>query len=301
MSMSDFATTNIVSKICNQYFKLAGKQKYDSGIGPMLTYPIAAAKQSGMEPWEEVRNDYSPSCDIEISFNKDVDWYFGPEEIGPNSVDFNLVAAKEITHGLGFDSNLQRTPAAKDKAFLMPKRHQAGDPSVSESKLFSYMSPLDNLSFGSKVSNVECLKYYLNCQTSISTTEMAPISAIFKKFEEIGLFTKPAVIIARLRSVPTSMRLFTSINYDKFEARIDNSTILPLNSTRFGQVADSMANTAEYLMVSTEMNIGRTLTELMANYGGLYGPMTLAVMEQTGYSSRSNPKKFNLVKEQRFL
>lgn len=66
-------------------------------------------------------------CNFEIRFQSNATWHFGQKKISPNATDFQLIAARLITQGLGFYSNLVSLDVINPLPWTVPKLYNYGE------------------------------------------------------------------------------------------------------------------------------------------------------------------------------
>ena len=280
-----------------------------------MSYPIAFVKQVDYQSTKTLNDKKSDllnqkfipelaqriqnigaRCDFEVMFNANRKWYFGNGTIDGDQADFKLVAAKEITKGLGFISNLVQLPY-KDSNLIVPGFYF--DDKNPKTIYMRYMSPMDSLT-SSAVRGLRNLAKYcvdsLLCRESDALTKPEPVSATFTKFEQTGLYGKN---FANYNNTKTESR-----NYLLTGMRLageglnpiltfDNGGQLALASVHSGELNSGYWDSSDYLMTpESSIMTGVTLKEKMARYRYLYGRGALSILEYIGYSTYARPSKF---------
>ena len=282
----------------------------DNGTGPLMTYPKAIVKQAEVLDWslgaitqfKMLLNRFPPeialrilsndkACDFDITFNANLDWHFGNDTITEEQTDFKLVAAKHITQGLGFVTNLERIQVGR-KSYVVPRTYYEDDPNT---KYLSYMSPMDSFTKSEFVAPRNALKEWAESLFDIeSEVELfEPLSITFNLFEKTGLYSKNLTSIKGEWPAP-----FLKVGRRLGNARKD-FTILGLRTSKHELIGVTSGlftrddwNELEFVMTSPSSYVtGETLSDKMMVYGNgrLYGEATLAVMEAVGYATWRNP------------
>ena len=223
-------------------------------------------------------------CDFDISFNANLDWHFGNETITPEQSDFKLVAAKQITHGLGFMSNLEKFKVGRSWS-VAPKKYYENDPNV---KYYSRMSPMDLVTYSDVISGRNIAKAALLCLSCrppvVQTSE--PISNTFDLFERAGLYSTNIPDYGfgpRLSLVAFRLRDSSIIS-----VYINDEPELFMDGVDSGEIYWSHWEDPEFLMTTaSSVYPGVTLLEKIASAGGgrLYGNITLSILEFVGHAT----------------
>ena len=266
----------------------------------MLTYPMAVAKQANFKETQrrqEVVNqglfpDLAPyldqfsECDFDVTFNSNVRWYFGNGRIFTRQTDFRLIAAKQITHGLGFSTNLEpindqgliphglgfatNLEYFNYRGTVAPKTFYTNDQSTTS---YCLMSPLDSITFGRSREVQRGLLSTDGLFTS-SLDELVPISQVFNKFKTIGLYDQNLTIEQfsnwfKFRFLTTAKEFGA---YERFQANFGDGQPLPLFDVYSGQIGDVFRNGPEFLMTNSSSFItGRTLENITLSFNGGMG------------------------------
>ena len=150
-------------------------------------------RKFGIEPARRIIMN-EDRTDFFVTFNANRNWYFGNGSIDRKQADFKLVAAKLVTKGLGFASNL--VLAAQDEGFkyVMPKLYIDYD--LPNTKYMAYMSPLDSLSSSGVATPWVLIKLLIldlfrrDHELLLPQLPREPYCTTFRKFEPIGLYSK---------------------------------------------------------------------------------------------------------------
>ena len=150
-------------------------------------------RKFGVEPARRIIMN-EDRTDFFVTFNANRNWYFGNGSIDRKQADFKLVAAKLVTKGLGFASNL--VLAAQDDGFkyVIPKLYIDYD--LPNTKYMAYMSPLDSLSSSGVATPWVLIKLLIldlfrrDHALLLPQLPREPYCTTFRKFEPIGLYSK---------------------------------------------------------------------------------------------------------------
>ena len=208
-----------------------------------------------------------------------------------------MIAAKHITRGLGFVSNIWFFED-EERLVLQGSRTLAAPKWISQDHLdeeLAYMSPIDALVYGKIPVTLQ------NCFTGIfcnpSVGPMQPLSVTFRKFQNIGIYGQN---ISALQINPWKMmqyrgiawELFSIIDEGNMKLRLSDGSTLPMSSTSLGSIDVTMWQGEEFLMAESRIGeFGKTLANLMTrkNMTRIYGPQTLKVLGEIGYATKRNP------------
>ena len=230
-------------------------------------------------------NSYNSSeCDFkfQIDFHPNLDFHLGNGEIPDGSIDFQLTAARAITFGLGFHSNIRRdyTLITRDPIASMVEIESNGVKTITR------MSPMDSLIY------TEPQLGYLMTPFNIVEAELQPISKILKRFEKLGGYKSTHSILQFIRIQMVRGEL--GILLDRhLEIRFHDGTVLPIKMPTFGtHIVIDMVGGPEFLMQTLDLERGRSLQSLLETqgHGNIYGPLTLKLMQHVGYATIDNPK-----------
>jgi hypothetical protein len=244
-----------------------------------------------------VENGPLPFRDIDVlaTFNSRVGWYFRDDEStrGSTRYDFELVAAHEIMHGLGFSSGmidmssieqLRQVTTFTDR-FLTPALYFADPLRAELTTPVSTLKPINIYDFyvrSDRESYVDLAK-----RLSAFPKQRQPIGDFLTRFQRSGdpfqaarsIFQMASAGVGRLRFQPPQGQpivLFSPTRYAQ-------------GST--GSHVDLAANaTADFLMVPA-LAPGRTIEQLMQanNARSFFGPATTTIFETIGWPTRANP------------
>ena len=151
---------------------------------PRKTSKFNSLRQAFGPEYAEIVSRYEDGCDFDISFNSNRNWYFGNGTIDEDQADFKLVAAKHITQGLGFASNLIKI-TRRGAELVVPKVYL--DDELPNTFYMAYMSPLDSLSRSRTVNLWNLAK---NIFSPLTTFSHDPYSETFREFKKLGLYSK---------------------------------------------------------------------------------------------------------------
>ena len=236
-------------------------------------------------------------CDFAITFNASRNWFFGNGNIAAEQTDFKLVAAKQLTHGLGFITNLEETQGG----LTVPRTYYLNDTDI---KCLRYMSPLDSLSktvfFRHRDLAVSIVSVLLGGPTLNNRIE--PIENVFKLFQNTGLYTK------NLNSHKTTIvenikYYFAGIRIEDLggpRVQVDGTTIFNLLDAYSGQISYESWDTENFLMTErASLETGIKLADKMQSndQGRLFGNGILSVLEEVGYASWRHPHMIEFANE----
>ena len=279
-----------------------------SDLGPIMGYPDILRKQL-MHNETRARNEeidtvvrrvlfpdvvkhvntFKPTnCDIAIEFlfSNEFKWHFGDRDIQTDAVDFRLMIAREITRGLGFESHIRL--AENDDVI---RAYPATDFKLRGKSVYARRSPLDNLLVGRNPPEIfNTFGRHLE-----QTNTRYPISAIFDKFEKLGLYKFKLPTYAsfnlgfRLRHTAWQLGI---IMRDSIVAKIDDGSHLSIVFQNNGRLSTNSVDGAEFLMSTQAAVKGVSLRQLMQQYNveNVYGPKMLKIFEALGYSTLSKPE-----------
>lgn len=249
-----------------------------------MTYPNAIIKQADHQTPRSSHTDIlqilpleitqkKPSndeCDFSLSFNinNNLQWYFGSGEIGQMQGDFKLAAAKYITKGLGFMSNLVEQEVG-GRSYIVPRKYYENNPSEMA---LSYMSPLDKYTFA--VYNGKFKE---------------PLSKVFGLFEKTGLYSQyDSSFKPNERQISNYYAVGSRLaGIESFEFTIDGETVRSQGREDF----EFIPNSPNFLMHrSSSFSFGTRLTDAINKHGSLYGPFILRVLQEVGYATPTNPQ-----------
>ena len=227
--------------------------------------------------------------DIKIEFNSRVQFYYNTfnssEPIKHNELDFELIAAHELSHGLGFTTSLtDYNSYGKDlPAFIGPKIYLAPNGvNLMPSSALDYMMYGGNYarSFGD-MSN-EMFDIGCDITTDISCAKSV-VSQNSMGYAMYHLLTRGKIEL--VTKDDTKLQLSTDTN--EF---IPGQTLVHLHQ--------SFDNTLEFLMTPFPAS-GETLETKLHKFdsNSLYGPKTLKVFEGIGYNTKATRQEIRLYHE----
>ena len=233
-------------------------------------------------------------CDFDITFNANLDFHFGNDTITEEQTDFKLVAAKHITQGLGFMTNLERIQVGR-KSYVVPRTYYEDDPNT---KYLSYMSPMDSFTKSDVIAPrnalKNCAKSHFCLRSEVETFE--PLSNTFELFEKTGLYSKNLTGF-KIRGITLIQYLMVGRrlgNPDYQHTSVQTTTSyrrIILDCVTTGLFDYSYWFSPEFVMASVSTYPAKTLIDKIEAYGigRLYGNATLEVMEAVGYATWRNP------------
>ena len=269
-----------------------------------LTFPIALVKQVdkkiellGEAFGPEIARQfikYEDRCDFNLTFNSNRNWYFGNGTIDPLQSDFKLVAAKHLTQGLGFVSNLMMI-IDEELEFVVPKLYV--DDKLPNTLRMALMSPMDSLSssrvVNRKIMAKELLYSFFDKQVPESDLPYEGFSTTFKTFEETGLYSKnltnyEMTELERIMYHTAGFRLFgDDINP---VVMLNGNGIMRLSNSYSGEFDSEYWNDDDYLMTpQSSLITGVTLAEKMNRHRVLYGRGAMSILKYVGYATRTKP------------
>ena len=241
--------------------------------GQLLRYPQALVKQ--------VSNNQFSGVDITIVANSEVEWYFGNGPIEVGLFDFEYFLVRELTHGLGFHSLFEpRVNSATNEGYIIPEPKFSG-------VLTKF---LPTIAFQSLLhtGNQSVLELSSRIQ---SYPPMA-----------VGLFKYIQMFEKSKGMFPLAVELYKMATNDELQVQLKNSSLKLYCPQEFSpgsinRLDPSLFPTEEFMMTAMTP-LGMTLKNEMEKRGmrQVYGPLTLQVLEELGYSTSKSPKiqKFEL-------
>ena len=299
--------------ITNSTRKYAGQKLFPNGTaGKRLAYPIGVVKQSKTVLYRLMHKKLANEtrsiiyeyleADFEISFNCRTNWNHQKSSLEDPTTDFDLIAAHQITIGLGFDTNLiQYSGSQRGYSFQSRGINHIGPKLLfdadTNSLNMSYMSPLDNLMYGKPPTNLA--QALLSIFYMQSESKLAPISETFGQFASINIFSRNFLqsefsLLEKLRFHWIGESLTSIFDARRVEAWFDDGKVLKLDPTysNIGLVHQDLWRTNDFLMTAfvKETKV-LELNDLMRRFndGKLYGDLTLKVLEEVGYSTYRKP------------
>ena len=200
----------------------------------------------------------------------------------------NLVfAARELTRGLGFRTELVHYTTMKIAAFVGPAVISKSSFLNLQSQLSTYRpSVFDSLIYG---------------ELSNQRHSFLQLVNIISSFARSSKFTRDQYLqgILKNRNVKFAGNIMYNLLYrGKLEAKFGNEGALPIQGTvlGFGFVDYRLDDTPEFLMTLGGSKMYK-LTEKMRelDMSTIYGPKTLSVLEELGYSTRRKKQQLDLI------
>ena len=236
----------------------------------------------------EVTNEILTSasaCDFAIDFYGNRNWYFGNGTIAPTQYDFRLIAAKEITKGLGITSNMeiQLDGALYFKSMIQKQYFDPGHPQRLQPR---YMSPWDSLIYATYMADTpRKLSNGYGILKTPKRGDQFPFSTFFKKFNDAGYY--------QTGTEGFDMKIWKEfVKLDNWrvvlgEGRFLNLTYVPYASMEINAEYNC---TNEFLLSPVFYN-GSSIETIMRHFnnGSLYGPLTLEALQMMGHATRQNP------------
>ena len=240
---------------------------------PIQYFPVLGVINSAIMAFSTVGSD----CDFNIVFNRDKDWYFGNGSITHTQYDLRFTAAREITKGLGFSSNMAlEFNDGLELTKFSPVKYNILDNQEAHT---SYMSPLDSLIYGEYRPNVTQRNMAFKLQNTSIGNDQLPLSTFFR--------TRESNIKAR--------REFLKV--DNWRVKLKEGRFLNLSYIPFDSMvlSASYGRTREFLM-NPLLYRGCSIDTLMRVYnnGSLYGPLTLEALQLIGHATPQNPHLIQL-------
>ncbi|KAJ3315038.1 hypothetical protein HDV04_004838 [Boothiomyces sp. JEL0838] len=259
-------------------------------------YPQALVKQMNLN-----QNLNFAAVDIFAEFNSDFDFYFKDQgiPIKTNQSDFEFVICHEMTHGLGFESNLAQYSSYYDgngfhvtsnNDYIAPLPFAQGN-SLS-SATASSLAPLSI--WDSFVQSANASFADLGRKITSFKQNNVPLSQFITNFETSGdPYNAARQIMQVISSGPNEIFFQTSnkqsVQLFSISGYRQGSTLVHVN--------ESMSSTADFLMIPVMRPLlGQALDSIIAkaNSKGIYGPGILGVMSTIGYPTTDSPQVGNL-------
>ena len=241
-------------------------------------------------------NSYSTVCDFHLHFNKKTEWHFGPAPISENATDFQLLAARLITKGLGFDTNLY-SPKDRDSKQVSPKLFH---PSEKYPNLLSFrrMTPLDSIIIGNSANSISRVGGH-RLRTAVEGGS-AKISETWNRLHKLGFYrSKPfspvelrLKYILAVRYKYVCQQLYYILQQD-IEAYIPGEEGMKLKFHPEGSYDIREPSGQEILMSESTRDMkGKTLMQALREIDQieLYGPLMMNVLRTIGYATYEKPK-----------
>jgi hypothetical protein len=257
--------------------------------GVTVMVPQALVKQvntDGPVPFRDV--------DVLSTFNSEIGWYFrdDPTTAGRQQFDFELVAAHEIMHGLGFASGLVDLSSIEDlrqltqfrDSFLTTSLYFETDDVTTRTPV-STLKPLNVFDFFVKGPSDSYVDLYRRMDAF--PKRKRTIGAFLTEFQRSGDPFDAARTAFRVASAGIGRLTFNPPN---------GNPIVLFSPTRFSQGSsgshlDLVANaTANFLMVPA-LSPGRTIEQLIESNRAtsFFGPDIAAIFEAIGWPMKANP------------
>ena len=277
------------------------KRLKNNVVGPVLAYPEALIRQAvhgtrlqadqqlqqnlgniqiPPETVENIVEFAGYDCDINFNyeFSDQIRWFFGTGFIRANELDFKLMAAKALTIGLGFHSNLE-IQKIRNSNITVPR--------LLNINTFSKMTPLDNMIyFGpSRISR----NLFRPAVPQDIGDDLNPISKFWTKFP--AFINKKAKYNQQMYA--HGYNLYCTLTRDRLEAVSEDGQNVPMKFNELGQfeVMGMRGIDREFLM-STRLRPGVALNQMMEEnfLSDLFGPQTLRIFNEIGYATLDNPE-----------
>ena len=288
-------------------------------VGQMFSYPSALVKQTYQIrrlPVEARRHVYSylPS-DISITFNALKSWH-GHQGVNlerfPQSLSFELIAAQEITKGLGFMVNTRNIlfpPSFTSQPslnFMLPPPPER-DLSIRVPPVYfnqSGWSYLGNISpFESLIYEVPPKNIFQTIGLISNNYSVAEISKPFSKFQPArkSITEYEADLLNNRLFYDTGFQLrqvYAGLKEKPLQIHLKDGTVMNMINETY--LDPKYFSTSEFLMTAqVRTAYGLTLREKLQSLGmdSIYGPNTLKVLEEIGYMTRRKSQRLQLVSQ----
>ena len=284
----------------------------DNQIGPLMAYPTSVVKPHFNRYWRYINQalhenllhksdtiqniyDFASECDISWNINSNINqqWYFGKGEFQRDEHDFQRMAAKAITHGLAFSSNLEES-IVDTIPVTLPVRLGSEE---SQSQYYARRTPLDNLIHGPVRPSPDRRLLATMRRVPWRPAQILPLSTLWDRLDTIGIhdtrFNATNRLLRNNEAIEVGEQFRPTMRSPLLEARFRNGAVLPVvfNQARGYDVNLGATNAAEFVMGSSFLT-GLSLSQLMQRAGTtqLFGPLTLSVFEEVGYSTLRKPQ-----------
>ena len=198
-----------------------------------------------------------------------------------------MFAARELTRGLGFRTELVHYTTMKIAAFIGPAVISKSSFLNMQPKLSIYRpSIFDGLIYG---------------ELSNQRFSFVQLVNIIISFARSSKFTRDQYLqgIQRNRDVKfAGSTLYNLIYRGKLEAKFGNEGALPIQGTvlGFGYVDYRLDDTPEFLMTLGGSKTYKLIDKMRElDMSTIYGPKTLSVLEEMGYSTRRKKQHLDLI------
>ena len=163
----------------------------------------------------------------------------------------------------------------------------------------AYSTPLDSLLHTTPFKTIQRCFGVLNCWTPTKYV----YESIGKYTQQLDPFqmkvynTLDDHLLTNNRSFLSPAKKLSSLIYSPLEARFSDGSGLKIDSWNLGYVRGTLSASSEFLMTLAASNSGTSLLEQMEanNMSSIYGPGTLKLLEEIGWSTRKNPRDIKLV------
>ena len=259
-----------------------------SSIGPILAYPDILSKQTSWEgvPTEvtHIIRSYMPE-DISMQFNSVQGWnfdYHSPTQ--KRKHDFSFVFARELTKAMGFKSGLKLDITERGDQLRVPRAMHLPDVGPDSGLYMNPITPFDSLTFGFKDPNSN-EDSVLNVSKGFKKYLLRPLSVAESTAQDgdSNFFRTGLLLNSIYKSQSLELRL-----RDGQTIRLDGR--IPGISNEFKEKEDFLmvAYGTAYQSINLKENIVKHGMQT------IYGPKTLAVLEEIGWPTRRNPIQLEL-------
>ena len=297
------------------------QRRLGNQVGQMFSYPSALVKQTyqirrlSVEVSRHVFS-YLPS-DISITFNSFKSWH-GQQganlERFPQTLSIELIAAQEITKGLGFMVNTRNILFPPSVTFQQPSLNFMMSPPL-ERDLSLRVPPVyfnqSGWSYLGNISPFESLIYEVPPKNIFQTIglisnnySVAEISKPFSKFQPArkSVTEYEADLLNNELFNDTGIQLFQVYNAGSkakpLQIHLKDGTMMNMLNETY--LDPKYFSTPEFLMTAqVRTAYGLTLREKLQSLGvdSIYGPNTLKVLEEIGYMTRRKCQRLQLVSQ----
>ena len=282
-----------------------------NGIGPLMSWPVALTKQvevKSMLGKDELQYIFSyAATDLSLEINTRFDWNFNSSNPNPDAHDFSriiitntVILAVELTKALGFASTFQRYNVKSDLKLVTPKLHNDDPEWKRESSpptyyRMRYITPFDGMVY-SKPSKSR-LRRLLGTKPN-GQDSLAQLTLSMEDFQNpIYHIKDPNLLLRDSKFTDSAKRITDFFNSTTLEVRLPGRVSLPLASYYIGRTNPNYFSTTEFLMTpNTSTTAGIGLLNMMDKFGmkGIYGPRTLKVLQEIGWSTLQKPQTIEL-------
>ena len=271
-----------------------------SSIGPTLAYPEFLSKQSS---WEGVPTDvtliirsYMPE-DISMRFNSVQSWnfdYHSPTQ--KRKHDFSFVFARELTKAMGFKSGLKLDITERGDQLRVPRAMHLPVVGQDSGLYMNPITPFDSLTFGIKDPK-RTRKCFNDVFCFSNEDSVLNVSKGFNKYLLRPLFGAESTAPNGDTDFYRAGLLLDSI-YESpgLELRLRDGQTIRLDN-RIPGISKEFKETEDFLMVADGTAYQSiNLKENIIKHGmqTIYGPKTLAVLEEIGWPTRRTPIQLEL-------